>query len=307
MRTILISLLMLLAGLLGTAQAQVATTDFVPAAPVFIHSAATGLNGANITPDNPAAVAWGMPSRVAAGIIKGTDDNHAASISADFKGEFYGARLVGDRFGIAAEQSNAKGESPSNQGTLDKSHDIQLSLNLGKRLALGIGGGQMKSPVTNSQVARKELGASLRLGDVWYLGLAAYRDTNTVPGSSVSFDRNGILEGIALRTEGPWKWYAAYDHIKLNNYDTTPTPLLGRQEDRFTLQLLAGSVLLGASSAKVKPLDTSNVDLKYTVLDIGWAPMAGLNISARHQTTHVSGGINNEDVTTNSVALAWLW
>jgi hypothetical protein len=307
-RAALTALLVLLAGLLGTAQAQVATTDLVPAAPTFIHPNALGANTANITPDNPAALAWGTPSRIAAGMIKGTDDNHAAATSRDYKGDFYGVRLVGSTVGLAAEQTAVKDDSSLNLGTLDKSNDVQVSLNIGNWLALGVGGGKTTSDATLTDMSRKELGASVRMGDVWYLGLAAYKDTDSPAGLGTSYDRTGTLAGIALRTEGAWHWYLAYDHIKLDNFDFLGGPQGGIKNDRFTVQLLAGPLLLGASSAKITPLGTgTQPDVKHRAVDVGWAPMTGLTVSARLQSTRLTGNGNDETLDTKSVALAWLW
>jgi opacity protein-like surface antigen len=301
---------LLLAGLVGTAYAQVATTDLVPAAPEFIHPFASGFNGANITPDNPAAVAWGMPSRVAAGYLTGSDDDKNTPPSRDLKGEFFGARLVGEMFGVAAEQVNVKDDSPLNLGTLDKSNDIQLSLNLGKWLALGVGAGKNKSDATGFDVSRTEFGASVRLNEVWYLGLAGYQDDNTPVGSPTSYKRNGVLAGLALRTEGNWRWYLAYDYIKLDSYDfpvANGGPQDGLRTDRFTVQLNVMSFLIGASTSKVKPLEAGpQPDIKHTAFDIGWAPMMGLTVSARVQKTDVTGGgLLDDTVKTNSLAVAW--
>jgi hypothetical protein len=300
-----------LAGLLGTAQAQVATTDLVPAAPTFIHLQASGLNTANITPDNPAALAWGTPSRVAAGMLDGTDDDKTLPPPVDFKGTFYGARFVGSTFGFAAEQLEVKGKVGN--VPMDKANDVQLSLNLGNKLALGIGAGHFKSPATGpapTDASRKELGASLRLGDMWYVGLAGYQDENTLPASAGSFKRNGMLAGVALRTEGAWKWYLAADYIKLKGFDYG---VFGASPDfketRFTAQVLANWLLLGASTTKVglSGGGGGNPDVKNTAVDIGFAPMQNLTVTARAQRTRITGGTNNETVDTKSVALAWLW
>lgn len=290
--------------MLGTAQAQVATTDLVPAAPTFLGSNGLGLNGASITPDNPAAVAWGNPSRVAAGYIKGTDD--VPPFSNDFSGEYYGARLVGETFGFAAEQTKVKDDSSFNLGTLDKTNDVQLSLNLGKSLALGIGAGKTTSDAAGVDMKRTEAGASLRLNDVWYLGLGAYQDKATPGGSTSEYKRNGMLAGVALRTEGNWHWYLAYDYIKLNNFDIAGSSVGGYNMGRFTVQLAAGPLVVGAASARTNDESTGATnDWKTTTVDLGYAPMKGFTVSARSQST--KGTTSSEKVTTNSVSVAYLF
>ncbi|NIP74246.1 MAG: hypothetical protein GWO16_15110, partial [Gammaproteobacteria bacterium] len=48
-----------------------------------------------------------------------------------------------------------------------------------------------------------------------------YQDTLDL-GLPVTFDRDGTLLGIALRTEGDWRWYVAYEVVDLDNFDFTP-------------------------------------------------------------------------------------
>jgi hypothetical protein len=296
-----------LAGLVGTAQAQVATTDFVPAAPVFVYPVLSGLNGADITPDNPAALAWGTPSRVAAGPIKGSIKNNLfAAPSIDYDGEFYGARFVGGTWGFAAEQSRVKATTPGFIPNWDQSHDAQISLNLGNRLALGVGAGKTKSDVSGQDFSRTELGASLRLGDVWYLGAGTYKDKDSAaPGSP---QRNAVLAGVALRTQGSVKWYVAYDYIKQDGFTSGGVTSLGMKVTQGTVQMLAGPFLLGVSAGKIEVSNTTPSDIHRTIYDIGFAPMTGLTISARMQRTRITDNTPTDVSTdTNSVALAWQW
>ncbi|HKI98381.1 MAG TPA: hypothetical protein VKB51_07905 [bacterium] len=298
---------LVLAGLVGTAQAQVATTDLVPAAPGFFHYQAIGINGATLTPENPAALAWGGPSRVAAGLIKGTiKDNLGVLPDRNTKGNFVGARLVGQTFGIAAEQMSVKDDSSFNLGTYDKTNDIQLSLNVGNWLGLGVGSGKTSSDALGLDLSRKEFGASVRVNEVWYFGLGAVKDTLTPSGSPTSFDRNGVQAGVALRTEGDIKWYVGLDYVKLNTF---PAPFsgMGFKGTRLSVQMLAHSFLIGAASAKLDVLDTPNPpDVSSHTFDIGYAPMQGLSVTARVQSTNVKDNApTDESVDTTSVAVAY--
>jgi len=303
--------------LIGSAHAQVATTDLVPAAPFFTHPQATGLNGANITPDNPAALAWGTPSRVAIGALKGKFEDNLTppSPTVDFDGKFGGLRLVGETFGIAVEQLTVdeKNPPPGSPSNLDKSNDLQVSLALGKWLAFGIGAGKSKSEATGDDISRKEAGISLRLNEIFYLGVAAYQDENTPIGlvPSVSDKRNGTLYGIALRTEGNIKWYVAYDALALNSFDFTPFggPLSGGFDlSRFSVQAHAGWFLVGASvtDIDVKNYGGGKPTVKHKAVDLGFAPMQGLTVTARVQVTDVSDPLPSDaTITTNSLAVAW--
>lgn len=294
---------LLLVWSLGTAQAQVATTDLVPAAPNYLNHNLFGFNSASLTPENPAALAWGNPSRVAAGYIKG---NHDVPPSAKFSGEYAGARLVGKTFGLGLETSKVKDDSSNNDGTLDQSSNVQLSLNLGS-VALGLGSGKIKNNPDNVDAKRTEAGASLRLNEVWYFGLGAYQDKDTPSGTNTTYKRNGTVAGVALRTQGQWHWYLAYDYIKLNNFSISGTDTGGFNTNRFTVQLAAGNWVLGAASAKEADKSAGAThDWKTTTLDFGYAPMKGVAVSARSQTTKATGS-STEKITTNSLSVAYLF
>ena len=295
----------------GTARAQVATTDLVPAAPVFIHPNGIGANGANITPDNPAALAWGKPSRVAAGVIKGTIKLPGLP-NADYSGNFLGARAVGETFGVAIEQQKIDDDSIGNKGTLDKSNDGQLSINFGKRFAIGFGIGKTSQSANATEMSRTELGGSLRLGEVWYVGVAGYQDKLTQTGTT-EVKRNATLVGIALRTEGTVTWYAAAEQIKLNDFPFTGGPGSGIKDKRLSVQMQAGWLLVGLSSTKVAVISSGTgtpPDVKHTVVDLGIVPMSGLAVSARVQSTKIddpTGTPPKADIDTTSLALTWLF
>lgn len=308
----------MLLGLLvvGSAHAQVATTDFVPAAPFFVHPQTTGINGANITPDNPAAVAWGTPSRVALGALQGSEEiKSTPGVTFDYDGKFGGLRLVGDRFGVALETSSVDLKNPPpgvSSVSIDKSNDVQLSMSLGDWLGVGVGAGKTKSEASGDDISRKELGVSLRINEVFYIGAAAYQDENTPIGvvPSVSEKRNGTLYGIALRTEGNVSWYVAYDSISLDSFDFSSYggPVTGGFDlSRFSVQALVGWFLIGATASDltVKDPGGGNPDVKHKAIDIGYAPMQGLTVSARVQKVDVTNGNPDETITTKSLAVGW--
>ena len=306
-RMFIVGAALLVALAAGTAQAQVATTDFVPAAPNFVHPAGSGVNGATITPDNPAALAWGMPSRIAVGKLKGTLKDNGVP-DRDFSGDFVGFRFVGSLLGIAVAEQTVKDDSPVNFGTYDRTVTAQLSLNLGNRLALGIGAGKASQPPTLTSIPRQQIGASLRLGDIWYVGAAFYQD-KLEPAPGFSFKRNGTLLGVALRTEGTVRWYVGLDHVDLKDFDVVPASG-GIKIDRASVQMLAGWFLLGASTSHVKPTGSNASSVHHAAYDIGFVPMQGLAVSLRIQTTPIfdpGGFVQNGSVDTSSLALSWLF
>lgn len=312
----------LLAFTLGAAQAQVAIPDLVPAAPRFLHPQAHGLNSTNIAPDNPAALAWGTPSRVGAGVLEGEvlDDTDTTVLEHD--GTFAGLRLVGETFGFAAETLEVEVAGPEVGGvapvglTLEDASEAQLSVAFGQWLALGVGAGSRETELEGGiEFDRVKAGASLRLGEIFYLGAGVLTDDLTVPPGVEPVERDGTLLGIAMRTEGNWNWLLSYDVIDLEPLDLrsitgNPDDNEGLKLSTATVQLLAGSFLLGVSAGDIaldRPANTASTsgDITTRTVDLGYAPMEGLNVSARWQELVAEDPSGDQSVETASVALAW--
>jgi hypothetical protein len=291
----------------GSARAQVATTDLVPGTSRFFHTFTSDVNSGNIAPDNPAALAWGGPSRVAA-VLTRVADTAVGPITYDFTGKLVGGRIVGSTFGFAYELQEFK-EQAGAADLDDRNSEAQLSLKLGDWLGLGLGvskpGLTSTALAIDRQVDRKEFGLSARLGESLYLGLARYQDTESYLGT---FKRNGNLYGIALRTKGPTQWYLAVDVLDLPAF---PGSTYGAEYKVTTLtaQMRSGSFLAGVATSKgdaviAYPLFPSD-SVKSTHLDLGWAPMAGLALTARISKVTVAGAALDEKVDSKSLAVAW--
>ncbi|MEE8555463.1 MAG: hypothetical protein V3T00_06355 [bacterium] len=292
----------------GSAAAQVATTDLVPAAPRLLHPTATGFNSANFTPDNPAALAWGMPSRIGGGILQGElSDNINPAQSFDYDGRFFGLRLVGEAFGFAVAHQAVEDDAGLGL-TVDESSDAQLSLKLGDVLALGVGVGAIESETSQAEMDRISAGASLRLGEIFYLGAGLHRDDAEFVGVTQTVERDVTMVGVAMRTEGDWNWYLAYDVVDLDDFEFPGGgPGRGFKVSTATVQVLAGSLLIGASLSDVEASGTTD-DISSRTIDFGWAPMEGLTLTARHlRTESEQAGVTEETAETTSVAVAWLF
>jgi hypothetical protein len=301
----------LLAALVGTAHAQMATADLVPAAPRIYHPFALGFSTPNIAPENPAALAWGAPSRVAAGMLDGTvEDNQAPFTSSDVSGNYLGGRFVGPTFGFALERQSTKQDS-AGFVTEDTSSELQASLRVGEWLALGLGMGDYSRDAGGfvTDIGRIQYGATVRLAEVFYVGVLAFKDSLEQLGTST--ERSGTGFGLALRTQGPWQWYLAYDALDLPDFPVV-TADTGFKSSTVTAQVNAGGFLLGVSKADV----TRNYDgggpsdITSTNVDVGWVPMAGFALSLRNSKTDLVDNIGfttDESVKFTALAVSWLF
>lgn len=296
----------------GIAQAQVATTDFAPGGPIFIHPFGTGFNGATITPFNPAAIAWSQNSFVGAGSLSGElIDFQTPVTTTAYDGTFFGARIVGETFGIGLEQQVIEDDTGQ---TADDNTNVQVSFNLGGFLALGLGFETIESDASQSTLDRQQAGVSLKLGEIFYLGAGIYKDTTEITGLTGSFDRNVSLMGAAIRTEGDWSWYLGYDVIDLDNFDLGGgLQASGGKITRATVQLLAGPVLLGITRGDI--VTTGNTggpsDIECTIFDLGYTPAEGLTLSLRLQTVELFDATDptapspENEVETTSAMISW--
>lgn len=318
-------LMCLLLVIATSANAQVATTDLGPAALKFPHPQAIGLNSTTLTPDNPAALAWGTPSRVAAGKAQGdVTDNNAGQTVLEFDGAFGGFRAVGETFGVAADTYSVKDDVGANL-TLDKGSSLQVSVAPTEWLSFGIGAGteETDSTLIDPSSTRQEVdrlmgGATLRLGEIFYIGAGMTQEDATSPDDPLGqvFTRDGTMFGVAVRTEGEWNWYLAADVIDLDDF---PPVNPGQQGDggikltTLTAQLRADWFFVGIQGGNIDISGNMNTttDVTTKVVDLGYAPLEGFNISARWQSTDVedTDPVNPVDATveTTSLALAWMF
>jgi hypothetical protein len=300
-RSLALVLTILFAGMISNARAQVAVSDLMPASPGLFLPQRTTLDDSNLTPDNPSALEWGAPSRVASGLIFGTDNDRSSPPAHEFKGEFAGARLYRSGYGIAVEQTTVKYDSGSGLESLDQSVHAQVSLAATPSLALGAGVGKLESDLATSDLLRFEAGLSARFGEVWYAGLGLYSDALKPRGSSVQRHRNGTLLGLALRIEQAWSYYLAYDWIQLNDFDTIH--MAGQTTGRFTAQLFAPPLMLGVSEAGIDL--HGSPDVFNRSFEIGWKALPSLAVSTRYNQTNSKGPTPQRTVESSSIALAW--
>lgn len=279
-------IVLLAAGLavwVGAAGAQVATTDLTAGAPRIWIRDGVGLNAATITPDNPAALVWSQHPLVSAGVFRVEQTAVASGVTQHLEGAFGGVRGVWDWFAVGAEGWSYHKVSPAPLDFRESDANGQLAARLGEFLSVGVGANAASNgtPGASWRVGGKTAGTTVRLWKVLYVGYAAIREhLNNQPAGPVA-DRDGLMRGVALRTENAWPWYIAYDVIEKQTYPL-PIPGTGQRVANATVQWHPGAWLLGVSRATITNQDGTPLEFKPATYDVGWAPERGLLVTLRH-------------------------
>lgn len=288
--------------------AQVAVTDLVPAAPRYIAPEAPGLNSATLTPDNPAALQWGQPSRLAAGALQGKHTDEFTGEETNYDGAFGGFRLVGSWAALAAEQLDAQGDDP----TLDFEETVssaQLSLGLGDVLALG--GGVERSEFRDFDLNSAQAGVSLHLGEYLYLGYVRTQDEVEFDFFDQTFDRETQRYGVGIRVIGDWSWYAEYYEFDMEPFDLPAFfgPFDFELDTRnASVQVNLGGLMVGYTYTEVDvPAEDEEAEIQ--IADLAWAPESGWSLGGRYIDTEVKNPLGEvfERNRTTSVALTYLF
>ena len=288
----------------GSASAQVAVPELTPAAPRYFFSDGLGITSATVTPDNPAALQWGMPSRAAFGVFKLHEvDPTTPGSEQDASGRFLGLRGVGERWAggietISADRSPITFKESATSG--------QLSFQILQGLALGVGldRGKTDNGTATSTLKGTTYGLSVNVQKVFYLGYAMGSEDLDSGGATAS--RDTTMVGVGVRTEGSVRWHLAWDEVQKDDFVGGIT---GKGFDMTTLTVQAGlgNLLLGGQRVKVAP-KVGGGNTKVTVVDVGWAPDKGLTLTARLSRAETEGAgvvVNKADL--RAVNLAYLW
>jgi hypothetical protein len=303
-RIVCIGVLVSLLGM-GVARAQVAVTELTPAAPRYFFSDALGIASATVTPDNPAAVQWGAPSRVAFGVFRLNEtDPSTPGSDQTFKGKFLGFRGVGERWGFGIESLTAERDTATFK---ESASSAQLSYQVIPGLALGGGLERSKQDTgANTDTLKgRTFGLSVNLNKFFYLGYAMGTETLDT-GAGTSGSRDTTLIGVAVRTEGSVRWHLAWDELDKDDYNGSVSGK-GFDATMLTVQAGLGNWLLGGQRFKLEGKSAS-LDVRSTVFDVGWAPEKGLTVTgrlAKSETT--TGGTVTKKDDLRAVNIAYLW
>ncbi|HEX9841198.1 MAG TPA: hypothetical protein VGC20_00555 [bacterium] len=263
---------------------------------------------------NPAVQQWRPDSFVGAGLADGTLDQPTQT--ADISGKFAQLTLVGERlsFGLSWLSNDLTVPEGSAQQTFAAA---SVAGRLADWLSLGVGleKGEFDTAAQEDEASLPIAGASVRLGESFYLGAALGKEKRTVtqfgPPASVDASRSVTRLGLGAL----WRSDVSALHLEAyreerKDYDF-PLPVGSR--DGFRANWLVAEanmrgVLLGVASAKETDVSGSNPrDKRVTRLVVGWAPRAGFTVAylGIREKTEDSLGAFVEEVKVNAVGLGW--
>lgn len=281
----------------GVAQAQVAVTELVPAAPRFYFSGGLGFTNATVTPDNPAAITWGEPARFAAGRIDLKTKNPAVPGSeANFSGYYAGYRGVTDTFAFGLEHVTTSQDSGGFQDEKLTNGHLAFQALDGLSLGAALEKGEVNNGTVTTKLDSTVLGLSVSLKEKFYIGYAIIDDSYS-DSTGVDDSRDGNMIGLALRLEGGWNWLLAYDKIDRADF-TGGGPGNGYDATTFTVQAQASEWTFGIQDVTVKGKGAGSGSFDALVYDLAWAPEQGIGVGLRYSDgdqSNAGGGIVQED------------
>ncbi|HKI99614.1 MAG TPA: hypothetical protein VKB51_14160 [bacterium] len=301
MRTIVIAVCAMLA-LAGSAAAQVAAPMLNPT-PVF-----------TLDPGNPAVLSWDMPSRVGASWAKVEFTDPASPVNPIAKGNVKQAeaQIVGAHAAAGARLSKLNADLTGG-GSLDLDYStVQAALHFGNWFSLGAGQDSEKNtdPTGTNKETLPHLGATVRLADVLYLGVAGGKATISRSGNP-DLKRNTTRYGVAYlwRDKGDGL-HAEVFHEKRDAV-STPTNEDEQVKNGGTLEFKVGGFLVGYTTNKTEFTSSTGVSGGSQTLktySLAWAPDQGLAVSLSHMAFKAngsSGGPPEGKITT--LGASWLF
>ena len=322
----------------GAVQAQVATPSLAP------------FEGAT---RNPAAMQWHEASFVSslagegdvegfnvAGIRFGEGSTSSRTVSLRVRGENFslGADAALDKLDLASDSPGLFLQDAENTST-----NIALALQAGGVLALGIGQEQVESEgrllgsppltivaldaVSDNETSLVIGGVSWRLGEVFFLGAAAGRETVTIRQTG-SFIATPFVDDFEAKRDvtrygAGIRWIANGGAVRLEvsgeNRDPfrNPNPP-NRQEDEserqaVELEVKLGRVLFAFNVARGEKFEdgVKSEEFRSTLAAVAWVPEEGLSLVVAGISGEVSpeGGLFTGDFKSETlvVGAAWLF
>lgn len=287
---------------LRTANAQVAVTDLVPGAPSQVLSGVVGFNGANFTPDNPAALLWGAPTRVGLGGLRTESTDHVSGETTELRGEFGGLRLVGEVGAFGLEHLARKDRFAFNETVTNG----QFSAKVADFLSWGIGGSKtgVDDGSGSTDLESVTLGISFNLWDWLFVGYALGNDElkQITASAELTAIRDLRMFGVAIRTNGAFRFYIEWYGQEKKPFETAAGPTGEAKVSSGALQIIAWNVLVGVATTSIK-LDGAG-DIRIGTADLGFAPEQGFAVTARLITVDDMDPATSRDVTDETWSLA---
>ncbi|HKI97612.1 MAG TPA: hypothetical protein VKB51_03960 [bacterium] len=303
------------------ARAQVAVPEIGPVAVRLYDSREAITPSNNIVPDNPAALQWGAPSRIAGGTLNGHKSDQVDGKSTSYKGTFGGLRWVEQRTSIAVAGLDYKVDFPAGAPTPHLERHLSsgaIAFSVPTTLAWGFGVTHLNattipgSPVQETDARGWTLGASWRLSEGFFLGAGYGKEKATLSNPPLAqtgqFDRSHNMVGIGLRGGGTLVWHLEVDRLHRDDYkDNTGFVVLpGYDQSLYTAEGILGSWLFGYAGYTIDGQGPNQSRVQGYSADFGYAPLNGLTLTWRYENSkHSIAGLQVSSESLNSVALAW--
>ncbi|MCZ6558300.1 MAG: hypothetical protein O7A69_11065 [SAR324 cluster bacterium] len=210
--------------------------------------------------------------------------------SSDADGFTVGVRLVGENLSFAGEMSSS-GETDSTGSKTDfDGQAANGAFQLGDTVAFGLGleKNSLESGNTKFETSLMLAGASLRLGDIFFLGAAFGKQTIDVTVTTVSdqVELNERRFGIGIFDDEGVKWHIEYSVFFVDSLvKSAPIVLNFKEIEVANLEIevnIDGFLFgIGASSSEstdnsVSPATTGEEDA--IEVEVGWVPEEGLAV-----------------------------
>jgi hypothetical protein len=296
----------------ASAQAQVAVSEMVPAAPRIIDPTEVVPTASFVTP-NPAAMQWGAPSRWGGGTLSSEREQTAPTTGTpvEFGGIYAGARVLGKNLTVAGYMLELGDDT--NTFSLEADWNVLaggVAFQSGDNITFGVSMERADNTVSGVSLDFNtiNLGLSVKASDKIYLGLAL--GTEDINVASESGDRSVQKYGVGYRAGGQSQThFEAYIVDREANDQFSAGAFSDSNEKVLVAEVILGSIFLGASLSNTTQ-DRNDQEINALIFDIGWAPKNGLALLFHRESATTESGVSTtspteDDTSTTAISIAW--
>ncbi len=271
----------------------------------------------SFNPFNPAVLPWGGPSRIGAGVVDVEAKETISGVtSTTFSGDglMAKAHLVGETFAFGAEIVKLDIEDASGVKADAELVLAGLAAQFGDTFSLGVGkqGDSFKIQGFEENFDLTVFGGTLRLGEVFYIGVATGTENVefSFGGVSVDEDRTVTRAGVAYHTRNT----SGGLHLEAykETVDPITTPFSEDEEDTtgIALEVVFSGILIVIEAINTEFIDSLGDvvgEEDETIVSLGWVPESGLNVvvsAMESEDTETATG-DTEVVDLLTVAVGW--